>query len=93
MTQTNESIDVARHCIGLNYKKPYVRHGKRFYRPYRNYFTLCGKNELWEALMSEGYAARNEIKDHPGDWVYWLTRAGLDWLGDQLGITIYNESD
>ena len=29
------------------------------------------------------------------DWgvVYWMTRAGLDWLGDQLGMTIYDEEE
>ena len=24
---------------------------------------------------------------------FWLTRAGLDWLGQELGITIYDEED
>jgi hypothetical protein len=27
---------LAMHCIGMDYRKPYKRHGKLFYRPYRN---------------------------------------------------------
>lgn len=47
----NRFVEVAKHAIGLDHRKPYTRHGKLFYRPYRNYFadfsevqTLnCGK--------------------------------------------------
>lgn len=52
MNAVNENIyiNLASHAIGLDHKKPYKRHKKYFYRPYRNYFTLqarrtakCGK--------------------------------------------------
>lgn len=35
--KSNIYIDLASHCIGLDYNKPYKRHGRYFYRPYRNY--------------------------------------------------------
>lgn len=36
--ELNKVIDICRHMIGLNYKRPYHRHGKAFYKPYRNYY-------------------------------------------------------
>lgn len=85
-------IDIAKHCIGLDRKKPYIRHGKKFYRPYRNYYTT-GKNQGgWEEMVSAGYADRGE-KNQYGGYTYWLTRAGLDWLGEKLGVKIYDEDD
>ena len=84
-------ISVAYHAIGLDNKKPYIRHGKRFYKPYRNYFstsTNCNDFELWETLELAGYANSNKIKHGK---MFRLTRTGLDWLGTQLGIKIYDE--
>ena len=86
-------ISVASHAIGLDNKKPYIRHGKRFYKPYRNYFsttTNCNDNDfkLWETLELAGYANSSKIKHGK---MFWLTRTGLDWLGTQLDIKIYDE--
>lgn len=83
----NEYIELAKHCIGLDYKNPYYRHGKAFYKPYRNYFD-CGEklNKQLEVMVNSGYA-----KDD-GKSCCWLTRAGLDRLGKELCITIYDES-
>ena len=33
-----EDAQIAAHMIGLDYKRPYIRHGRRYYKPYRNYF-------------------------------------------------------
>lgn len=46
-----------------------------------------GKHEI-----VNGYAERGR-KDRYGGRMYWLTRKGLDWLGEKLGIKIYNEED
>ena len=35
-----------------------------------------------------GYAERGEQNQH-GGYTFYLTRAGLDWLGKKLGIYIY----
>lgn len=89
----NQHIALARHAIGLDHKKPYKRHGKLFYRPYRNYYDASPKDcETWELMCDEGYAVRG-IKDRYGGRMYWLTRKGLDWLGEKLGIKIYDEEE
>lgn len=89
----NQYIALARHAIGLDRKEPYKRHGKLFYRPYRNYYDASPKDcETWELMCDAGYADRGR-KDRYGGRMYWLTREGLDWLGEKLGINIYDEED
>lgn len=91
--QENIYINFASHAIGLDHKKPYKRHKKYFYRPYRNYYAASPKDcEVWEMMVAAGYAEAGR-KDRYGGRLYWLTRAGLDWLGEKLGIHIYDESD
>lgn len=85
-------INLASHAIGLDNKKPYKRHGKLFYKPYRNYFSTakgCDDLEMWKTMENAGYAASYIV--HLNVYVFWLTRKGLDWLGEQLGIKIYDE--
>lgn len=86
-------IDFASHAVGLDHKKPYKRHGRLFYRPYRNYYAAGANHcEAWEMLVNAGYAERGIELSHGGR-MYWLTREGLDWLGEKLGIVIYDEED
>lgn len=82
------------HCIGMvdscsQRHKPYRRHGKVFYRPWRNYFSLRTPSKQWEELCEHGYADYGAGSEC--GVLYWVTRAGLDWLGKQLGMTIYDE--
>lgn len=84
-------IDISRHCIGMDYEKTYHRHGKAFYRPYRNYYVLWKRDPHWESLVEEGYA-RCETTSQ-GNVIYSMTRKGLDWLGKRLGVTIHDEED
>lgn len=86
------------HTIGLNDSgssrhRPYTRHGRKFYRPWRNYFSTYLEDAPWDDLYMAGYADHGSV--HPSQYgketTYWLTRKGLDWLGEQLGITIYDE--
>ena len=91
MDNKNHYIKLAKHCIGLDSKKPYKRHGKMFYKPYRNGFSTSKDYEDWEMMKKVGYAERGEEKNQHGGYIYWLTRVGLDWLGEQLGIHIYDE--
>ena len=84
------------HCIGMvdsgsQRHKPYRRHGRTFYRPWRNYFTASHRNPQWERLCKAGYAESGEYGKE--GVCYWITRAGLDWLGTQLGMTIHDEED
>ena len=50
MENENRYIDLAKHCIGLDRKKPYIRNGKKFYRPYRNFFATGRNYEDWETI-------------------------------------------
>lgn len=36
--ELDRAVELCKHMIGLDYKKPYHRHGKAFYKPYRNYY-------------------------------------------------------
>lgn len=88
-------VDIAMHCIGLDHKKPYNRHGKMFYKPYRNYFSTapeCSDFYELEMMTLAGYMKRSKMSKN-GGYNFWLTRKGLDWLGKELNITIYGEED
>lgn len=85
------------HTIGLildgrgNKGRLYTRHGKKFYKPYRNYFS--GNNKELDRLVDAGLMEMisenvHGIEDYR---TYWFNRKGLDWLGDQLGIVIRSE--
>lgn len=94
------------HCIGMDgygrLHRPYTRHGKKFYRPWRNYFSSTRNDPVWEPLVAEGLADKRDYtssytkngEPHTAEGTtYWLTRTGLDWLGENLNITIYDERD
>lgn len=91
MKDKGHYINLAKHCIGLDKKKPYKRHGRLFYKPYRNYFA-AGKSDVasWTRLWEQGYAEKGK-KNRYGGCMFWLTRKGLDWLGNELGVVIHNE--
>ena len=88
-----KAIETAKHMIGIypeGRRKPYRRHGKTFYKPYRNYFF--GQHDCLELMSHDAFGFVEKQTDtidlhgrHP--W-YRLTRRGLDWLGRQIGITI-----
>ena len=78
MAVKRQKIDDMRHAIGLDYKKPYHRHGKTFYKPYRNRFYTYADDSIWNQLHQDGLAERSGAD-------------GLDWLGNQLNITIHDE--
>lgn len=86
-------VEVAKHAIGLGHRKPYTRHGKLWYRPYRNHFAASAGSPdygLWETMASAGYSRFRKCGDRA---LFWLTREGLDWLGEKLGMHIYDEED
>lgn len=88
----------AKHVVGLDRcchnGRLYIRHGKRFYHPYRNYFA--GRDKELDMLAEAGLMEFLDDTDTSGgirreERVYWFTRKGLDWLGNELGIHIYDE--
>lgn len=89
--ELKQVIELCKHMIGIDYRKPYHRHGKTFYKPYRNYFTTSSAHKLFEKLPD--WIIHKRRNEESGHMCYWLTREGLDWLGRQLGITIKNEEN
>lgn len=49
-------------------------------------------NELDEEELEVSGYAKSVQREEYGK-TFWLTRAGLDWLGEQLNIHIYDEED
>ncbi len=88
--ELKHATDLCKHIIGLDYRNPYHRHGNVYYKPYRNYYAegLDG-NKYLDKLPSSFFSKRR------GEYYlfYSLTREGLDWLGRQLNITIWDEED
>lgn len=88
-------VRLAAHAIGLDHKRPYQRYGKFFYRPYRNRFSTHDRAPdylIWKGL-AENRLAQGWPGGTRGNYTFNLTRAGLDWLGRQLGITIHDEEE
>lgn len=83
-----KAIDHASHMVGLDNAKPYKRHGKLFYKPYRNYWD--GFDAELDYMSHDVFGLVKKC-DHDGAPYYVLTRCGLDWLGRRLNITIYDE--
>lgn len=92
--QYPKDVQIATHMIGLNYKRPYIRHGRRYYKPYRNYFcsALSGPDyETLRKMEKKGYV----VSGKPGEKgiYFWMTREGLDWLGEKIWIRIHDPRD
>lgn len=78
-------LEICKHMVGLDGKRPYHRHGKTFYRAYRNFYADSpeGNKNLDKLPKELFFVYRNERGA-----TYHLTQAGFDWLGRQLHITI-----
>lgn len=79
------AIEICKHMVGLDYKHPYHRHGKAFYRAYRNYYgDVPEGNGLLDKLPEYLFTVHRDDRGA----TYYLTKTGLEWLGRQLHITI-----
>lgn len=81
------------HCVGLGYKIPYKMHGKKFYKPYRNDYATYVWDDIWNGLTGKGFAKHGNVDDETQETTFWLTRKGLDALGDAIGAYIYGEEE
>ena len=78
-------IEICKHMVGLDDKRPYHRHGKAFYKAYRNYYCDVPEgNKILNKLPKELFIVQ---QDERGT-TYYLTKNGFGWLGRQLHITI-----
>ena len=90
-----KAVDHAKHMIGLDgfRHKPYTRHRKQFYRPYRNHWAGFDAELDYMSHKAFGLTEKQEPDRPDGMPFYYLTRAGLDWLGRQIGVTIRDPED
>ncbi len=89
-----KALDDMRHMIGLDMQKhkPYKRHGKLFYKPYRNHWA--GFNDRLEYFSGTlGLCRKYEPKLTGGMPFYCLTRRGLNFLGRHINVTIHDNED
>lgn len=89
-----EHRELAKHALGMDNRKTYIRHGKKFYRPYRNYFYTNERTvdyPYWERMVKAGLAEK--YVDGNGNITYSMNRTGMDWLGQAEGVHIYDEED
>lgn len=80
----NKYIKLMLHCVGIDYERPYKRHGRLFYKPYRNYYSTVPDDVYWEIIELAGYAMCG--KENNGYVTFSLTEKGFDFLGKMLGI-------
>lgn len=79
------ALAICEHMVSLDYQKPYHRHGKAFYKAYRNYYgDVPEGNKILDKLPKE------LLRVHKSDRgaMYHLTEIGLEWLGRQLHMKI-----
>lgn len=84
--ELTRAIELCEHMVGLDYKSPYHRHGKAFYKPYRNYYEAPQDGNPILDKLPFSIISRTEGAAYV--W-YKLTGEGLAWLGRQLKITIW----
>ena len=78
-----------RHTIGLDNatrRTLYKCNGKTYFKPTRNYFN--GEDEELEKLVDAGYMESRRCGTAKESTTYYFTNEGLDWLEEQLHITI-----
>lgn len=91
-------IEEAKHCVGLDRKKPYKRNGKLYFRPYRNYFNTNYDDEIWSDLKFLGFADCDceywENEEKKKSVFFSLNEDGRKWLAEKIGIfKIWDERD
>ena len=83
------------HMIGMwpeGLRHAYKRHGKLFYKPYRNYWS--GNNEYLDYFSGAlGIVEKTEPASDGKQPFYKLTDYGLKYLGRQLDVKIWPEDD
>ena len=83
------------HMIGMwpeGLRHAYKRHGKIFYKPYRNYWS--GNNKYLDYFSGAlGIVEKTEPASEGKQPFYRLTDYGLKYLGRQLDVKIWPEED
>lgn len=83
-----EQINKMKHAIGLNVARP---NSKRRYVAYRNFYDAGeNPNKEWEELVELKLAIRRNSRISKSI-IYYVSKEGLLYLSDLLGISIIYE--
>ena len=82
-----KTIEHCKHMLGMDNRKTYKRHGREYYRPYRNYW--CGEEPALEWFSKMGLAEKEQEEGKLP--YYYLTRQGMDWLERRISVVIREE--
>ena len=80
---SQEQIRKMKHAIGIDNSK--VVNGQ--YSAYRTYYS-CENNEEWNEIVGHGLARKRCDPFCPKDVVYHLTKEGIEYLSELLGVKI-----
>lgn len=54
------AVDYCKHMVGLDYERPYQRHGKLFYKPYRNHWEAPAMvTKFW--ISYRGFSSQEKL--------------------------------
>lgn len=82
------------HALGADNRKTYIRHGKEYFKPYRNYFTaLENGDKALDTAHEAGYVTRETRKGYRDEIsvLYQVTQSGWEHLEKVTGCHIYGE--
>ena len=86
-----KTIEHCKHMVGYDHHIPpkvYHRHGKAFYKAYRNYWYGKMRDDFeYMCRKSFGYMERT-VASNDGYVYYSLTEEGLKWLGRKTKMII-----
>lgn len=83
-------IGFCKHFVGLDMARPYKRHGRLYYKAYRNYWYDNDNVPEFDLMCAGAFGLMGKKKEEKGVF-YWLTAAGLEWLSRKTGIQIRRE--
>lgn len=84
---TQEQIRKMKHAIG--FKEYQVNNGK--YNAYRNYYACEEDNADWNEIVDHGLARKRADPFCKTDAVFHLTKDGLAYLSELIGVEITEE--
>jgi len=93
---TERCLAVAEHAMGMDNRDTYTRHGKKFYKPYRNYYETLVDDISWQILECYGLAMHGKVREdgeYKGLCHYHMTIKGMEWMERALEITIKNKEE
>lgn len=90
------NVRLAAHMVGmagLFHKDPYIKNGKVYFRADVNYIIVGPSTDAYgvlDEMVTQGYAT---VSGCGWKYAFSLTRKGLDWLGEQLNMKIYDYNE